>query len=194
MLVTCPNCETTYNVNPKAMKRKKLKCSVCSHIWKTNSTTSSSKKKKGRSYRYFFSIILIVAICGFGAFITVDRNRISANFPETIVLYQFIGLPLWTSPDAVTVSDLIASRNNNIINISGTVSNHSAFTIHTPPLKITVIDNDDSVLAETTISVETAQLRKAESVTFSGRLELAQPLDNDAITETIITPLLAPIP
>lgn len=195
MLLTCPHCETIFRVDTSDIKAggRKVRCSVCSHVWQAKRGGADVITEEADLIEQFKSwqatALIIVVVIGLTAFGTFNRNLISANIPQTLPLYNILGLSITPDPSKVEVVRLSATRKRDAIRISGEVNNLSRWAVHTPPLMVTVSDSFGLILAEKQITLDALILEGGMSISFATQLLLEEPIADDVVTEIVVVPL-----
>lgn len=195
MLLTCPHCETIFRVDTTDIKSggRKVRCSVCGHVWQAKRggvdviTEEADLIQQFRSWQA--TVVTILLIIALTAFMTVNRNLISANLPQTKPIYTMLGLTITPSPEKVEVARLSATRQRDMIRVTGEVTNLSSWAVHSPPLLVTVSDSFGLVLAQKTLTLDREIIAGEMSLPFTTQVLLKDPLDDDVVTEIVVVPV-----
>ncbi|MCE2516653.1 MAG: zinc-ribbon domain-containing protein [Alphaproteobacteria bacterium] len=196
MLLTCPHCETIFRVDTTDIKTggRKVRCSVCGHVWQAKRggadviTEEADLLQQFRSWQgVVVAILLVIALT---AFMTVNRNLISANLPQTKGIYTALGLTITPDPEKVEVGRLSATRKRDTIRVTGEVTNLSSWAVHSPPLMVTVSDSFGLVLAQKSLTLDLEIIPGGMSLSFSTQVLLDETLNDDVVTEIVVVPVV----
>lgn len=195
MLLTCPHCETIFRVDTTDIKTggRKVRCSVCGHVWQAKRggveviTEEADLIQQFKSWRGTMLVIFLLILLT--AFMTINRNVISANLPQTIPFYQAVGFSLSPSPEKIEVGRLSANRKRDTVRITGEVTNLSRWAVHAPLLQVTVLDNFGLVLAEKNIALDREIINGEMSLSFTTQVMIDPAPADDVITEIVVVPI-----
>jgi hypothetical protein len=75
------------------------------------------------------------------------RGPVTAQVPELIAPFEFLGLDVGPDISSLSVQNLKADYQGNLLRIRGYVTNTASFRAHAAPLQVTVIGEDKTMLA-----------------------------------------------
>lgn len=162
MIVTCPSCSAHYRMKSDTINPQKgriVRCSACGNHWrifpqasdteKSNSKKSSPNNSKNSGLSWVVLILCFnMIIGGFGYLLRQDIVKL---FPQTERFYQIMGIDV-----TLTGISLIMPYLEKVNHSDGHVSlliqgsflnSHNQKTLKIPPLKITLLNNTNIVIA-----------------------------------------------
>lgn len=159
MIITCPACAKRYLVEDTAINEtgRQVQCISCQNDWFFKPITEtpkhnqvhldmigvkSSAARTGASFSFIWILMvstLMVILAG-GYF---SRHMIALHFPQSIKLFQIIGVPLEFKTTNLTLGNVkpyfMSNNERNVLIVSGEIFNNSEQVQQVPALKITAL-------------------------------------------------------
>ncbi len=168
MIITCPNCQTRFRIDPEALapRGKMVRCSQCGHRWfaeppagepeppplpdnspierppETGAATPTGARGRPATLA-IVGWLLVVLVVLLLAGVLLGRNEIVAAWPQTATLYRQLGLPVTMSLE-LELRDLgserIEERGITILRVTGEIVNPTREERILPPLRVALLD------------------------------------------------------
>jgi predicted Zn finger-like uncharacterized protein len=161
MILTCPSCNTRYNVDTNKIGSigRTVRCASCKHTWRLNKSpiedavlvpeqkNRPSKPKKAPVFKksshtqkiFFTSIILLLLATSFFSF----RHSLVTALPQLAPIYQALNIatlgPHDLSFEGVHITPTGEPSEKPLFMISGSVLNRSDRLIHAPKLRAHIL-------------------------------------------------------
>ncbi len=169
MIITCPNCQTRFKIDPEALapRGKMVRCSQCGHRWFAEppaeeleppplpesspleaaageepvATAPAGRLGTGTILGW----LLVVLVVLLAAALVLGRNEIVAAWPQAATLYRQLGLPV-TMALGLELRDLQSERLEEngvpILRITGEIANPTGQERILPPLRVALLDGE----------------------------------------------------
>ncbi len=181
MLISCPNCSSTFAVPAKALGEngKKVKCSKCGHMWHQNPPPAEKssldnllnvnksedknlpvKTNKTNNLGYIAACLILVFICVILQFMAMPK--LNENISQMLGLEDFTAIKMVNFTSESQIND-----NKWDIKISGVITNTSSREVKTPTLDVKILSKGGRVIAEDKIKIEKEKLEPYEIYNFS---------------------------
>ena len=181
MLISCPNCKTTFAIPAKAVGAtgKKVKCSKCAHVWlqpplqidkaqldsllkvEYKPTTNLPTKYKPKiKYAYVATLIVLVVLC-----VAVQMFKSPENY--SIITQQF-GLDDYEGlrfHNFKVDSEIVDNRVD--FYLKGTIVNTSDRRIKLPAMNVRVLSTGGRQMAKSQLKLEKDYIEPFESINIS---------------------------
>ena len=195
MTITCPNCDTKFNVSPDAIgpQGRKVKCVKCKQVWfqeplniiqepanfninpevERMAEESSHLPAVSESYNkkiakiMFFIVFLIVT----STMLITNGNAIVQKLPFTSAFYDLLGI--YDTRDLVLKDiniEYIEFDQLKDLLIKGKIYNKSNVEKHVPTLRVTLYDGDKKELKKIFLNSSELSLKANEEVDFENRV------------------------
>ena len=199
MIITCPECETSYKIADTAVgsEGRTVRCTSCGHRWHVEPPAeepepapivdtprrrvtpnkvrrASSKATVGAWLALLFLVLMVSSF-------VVARNEMVATFPSTAGLYQTLGLPIKVEL-GLELRNLETERvdreGSSILVVRGEVLNISGADRDVPEIKITLLDEAGNELVKDTFPTPQDNIPDGGSTSFLA--EVADPPEEAA--------------
>ncbi len=195
MIITCPNCQTRFKIDPKALapRGKMVRCSQCGHRWfaeppaeeleppplpdatsaapGAEGATAGAARRPGLVALAGWSLLVLVVLLLAGALL--GRNEIVAAWPQTAGLYRQLGLPVAVSL-GLELRGLDSERfeENGVpmIRITGEIANTTRRERILPPLRVALLDAEGRELDFGLFDPPKRRLAPGAATRFEARL------------------------
>jgi predicted Zn finger-like uncharacterized protein len=152
MLLTCEKCETIFRIEETMLtdEQQRVRCSVCTHVWeppRNKPTVSDNELITETVSRLRVPTILLLTIMLVSTGLYMFRGLVTAQVPELIAPFEFLGVDVGPDISSLSVQNLKADYQGNLLRIRGSVINTASFRAHAAPLQVTVIGEDKTMLA-----------------------------------------------
>ena len=152
MLLTCEKCETIFRIEETMLtdEQQRVRCSVCAHVWeppRNKPIVSDNELITETASRLRVPTILLLTIMLVSTGLYMFRGLVTAQVPELIAPFEFLGVDVGPDISSLLVQNLKADYQGNLLRIRGSVINTASFRAHAAPLQVTVIGEDKTMLA-----------------------------------------------
>ena len=152
MLLTCEKCETIFRIEETMLtdEQQRVRCSVCAHVWeppRNKPIVSDNELITETASRLRVPTILLLTIMLVSTGLYMFRSLVTAQVPELIAPFEFLGVDVGPDISSLSVQNLKADYQGNLLRIRGSVINTASFRAHAAPLQVTVIGKDKTMLA-----------------------------------------------
>ena len=152
MLLTCEKCETIFRIEETMLtdEQQRVRCSVCAHVWeppRNKPIVSDNELITETASRLRVPTILLLTIMLVSTGLYMFRGFVTAQVPELIAPFEFLGVDVGPDISSLSVQNLKADYQGNLLRIRGSVINTASFRAHAAPLQVTVIGEDKTMLA-----------------------------------------------
>lgn len=152
MLLTCEKCETIFRIEETMLtdEQQRVRCSVCAHVWeppRNKPIVSDNELITETASRLRVPTILLLTIMLVSTGLYMFRGLVTAQVPELIAPFEFLGVDVGPDISSLSVQNLKADYQGNLLRIRGSVINTASFRAHAAPLQVTVIGKDKTMLA-----------------------------------------------
>ena len=152
MLLTCEKCETIFRIEETMLtdEQQRVRCSVCAHVWeppRNKPIVSDNELITETASRLRVPTILLLTIMLVSTGLYMFRGLVTAQVPELIAPFEFLGVDVGPDISSLSVQNLKADYQGNLLRIRGSVINTASFRAHAAPLQVTVIGEDKTMLA-----------------------------------------------
>jgi predicted Zn finger-like uncharacterized protein len=152
MLLTCEKCETIFRIEETMLtdEQQRVRCSVCAHVWeppRNKPIVSDNELITETASRLRVPTILLLTIMLVSTGLYMFRGLVTAHVPELIAPFEFLGVDVGPDISSLSVQNLKADYQGNLLRIRGSVINTASFRAHAAPLQVTVIGKDKTMLA-----------------------------------------------
>jgi predicted Zn finger-like uncharacterized protein len=152
MLLTCEKCETIFRIEETMLtdEQQRVRCSVCAHVWeppRNKPIVSDNELITETASRLRVPTILLLTIMLVSTGLYMFRGLVTAQVPELIAPFEFLGVDVSPDISSLSVQNLKADYQGNLLRIRGSVINTASFRAHAAPLQVTVIGEDKTMLA-----------------------------------------------
>ena len=152
MLLTCEKCETIFRIEETMLtdEQQRVRCSVCAHVWeplRNKPIVSDNELITETASRLRVPTILLLTIMLVSTGLYMFRGHVTAQVPELIAPFEFLGVDVGPDISSLSVQNLKADYQGNLLRIRGSVINTASFRAHAAPLQVTVIGEDKTMLA-----------------------------------------------
>lgn len=158
MIITCPACAKRYLVEDTSIGEagRQVQCIACQHEWffkplkdvpKHNQVhldmigikSSVARTSMNLSFTWILMLSSLI-VCFVGIYFA--RHTIALHFPQSIKIFQVIGLPVGSKPINLALENLKpyleSNQESNMLHVKGELINNSDQIQPIPTLKITV--------------------------------------------------------
>ena len=151
MLLTCEKCETIFRIEETMLtdEQQRVRCSVCAHVWeppRNKPIVSDNELITETASRLRVPTILLLTIMLVSTGLYMFRGLVTAQVPELIAPFEFLGVDVGPDISSLSVQNLKADYQGNLLRIRGSVINTASFRAHAAPLQVTVIGEDKTIL------------------------------------------------
>ena len=152
MLLTCEKCETIFRIEETMLtdEQQRVRCSVCAHVWeppRNKPIISDNELITETASRLRVPTILLLTIMLVSTGLYMFRGLVTAQVPKLIAPFEFLGVDVGPDISSLSVQNLKADYQGNLLRIRGSVINTASFRAHAAPLQVTVIGEDKTMLA-----------------------------------------------
>ena len=152
MLLTCEKCETIFRIEETMFTaaQQRVRCSVCAHVWeppRNKPIVSDNELITETASRLRVPTILLLTIMLVSTGLYMFRGLVTAQVPELIGPFEFLGVDVGPDISSLSVQNLKADYQGNLLRIRGSVINTASFRAHAAPLQVTVLGKDKTMLA-----------------------------------------------
>ena len=152
MLLTCEKCETIFRIEETMLtdEQQRVRCSVCAHVWeppRNKPIVSDNELITETASRLRVPTILLLTILLVSTGLYMFRGLVTAHVPELIAPFEFLGVDVGPDISSLSVQNLKADYQGNLLRIRGSVINTASFRAHAAPLQVTIIGEDKTMLA-----------------------------------------------
>lgn len=192
MHIQCPSCQTVFAVENdeiSADKGRKVRCSICDHVWTATHDNALVSKPRSRSrqnhakIKWPLTIVLILALLIGGA--VIWRNIVSAMFPSTIGIYGVFDLAVFPDISIIELRDIRGERQGDTVWIRGEIVNTGMWPTHAPPVFISVQNMAGAILAVKEVEPDAPIISAGNSLPLNVQLTLDEELRSDVETEIV---------
>ncbi|MCH1516732.1 MAG: zinc-ribbon domain-containing protein [Alphaproteobacteria bacterium] len=152
MLLTCEKCETIFRIEETMLtdEQQRVRCSVCAHVWeppRNKPIVSDNELITETASRLRVPTILLLTIMLVSTGLYMFRGLVTAQVPELIAPFEFLGVDVGPDISSLSVQNLKADYQGNLLRIRGSVINTASFRAHAAPLQVTIFGEDKTMLA-----------------------------------------------
>lgn len=197
MILTCPQCDTRYHVDPDSLgpSGRRVRCSSCHHRWLAQpppdtpkvlelaadaangprarpgaAVAAKTRNRGSASLVAWLGGVLVVLIL---ASAIIGRNEIVSGFPASATIYQKLGLPV-TVELGLQFEDVGSERVEeggvSVLVVEGAIINLSGQERPVPPIQVTLLDAERRPLQHELFEAEVATLDDGGRASFTARL------------------------
>lgn len=180
MLISCPNCKSTFAIPAKAIGAtgRKLKCTKCAHIWfqdplnidaemqklfavATASSTSAntSKTQKTQKIKYSYIAAILIFLIFSGIFVLFSHPEKYDDFSKIVGLSDFNGIRFH---DFHVESEIVDNKLN--FHLKGSIVNMTDKTVSLPVINIRVFSKGGRVMADDQLTIPKNSLEPYEKL------------------------------
>ena len=191
MIVSCPACSTRYLLEPSALgpDGRSVRCAKCQHSWHQqppddmphevdltvplagsvplpNRPRPGGGGSRGAGLPLLILVLLGLGLAG-GYFF---RERIMAEWPKTVQIYELIGLPSKAVGVGLEINNTKYSKQEvsgqRVLEIQCEIFNKTDKDIVIPPLKLELQNDAGLPLLDWTANVDPATIHAGETINF----------------------------
>ena len=190
MLLTCEKCETIFRIEETMLtdEQQRVRCSVCAHVWeppRNKPIVSDNELITETASRLRMPTILLLTIMLVSTGLYMFRGLVTAQVPELIAPFEFLGVDVGPDISSLSVQNLKADYQGNLLRIRGSVINTASFRAHAAPLQVTVIGEDKTMLATQRILPDDRFIDAGGMTEFFLQVEV----ENAAATDVRVVPV-----
>jgi predicted Zn finger-like uncharacterized protein len=190
MLLTCEKCETIFRIEETMLtdEQQRVRCSVCAHVWeppRNKPIVSDNELITETASRLRVPTILLLTIMLVSTGLYMFRGLVTAQVPELIAPFEFLGVDVGPDISSLSVQNLKADYQGNLLRIRGSVINTASFRAHAAPLQVTVIGGDKTILATQRILPDDRFIDAAGTTEFFLQVEV----ENAAAADVRVVPV-----
>jgi predicted Zn finger-like uncharacterized protein len=191
MIITCPECQTTYLVTPESLgeKGRNVRCAKCKHVWfcaapeiQEDLLTKQELKEQVLSYnkadlpavvkqvstpKYlkilppFFTVLTLIT------FIILHNQSVMGIFPTATNYYSSIGI---FNANGLVLRDPYIQKDGNTTRFKATLHNYSDHTIELPFIEIAIANGQRSNMMSYSTRLEGKALEPGEEFIISNHV------------------------
>jgi predicted Zn finger-like uncharacterized protein len=186
MILTCPQCDTSYNVDIDVLppEGRKVRCKTCGHTWiQTPEFFPADKKPAGQlsslsKVIYFFSAFFTITVIAAGVMYTLRPN-----FFDGLLPLDHIRSMGQTEMLAITEArySFQEREEGKALIVQGRIQNMTDMLVLLKPVTVKLWNADGQVLYEWELEMQSETLAVGTSEEFIGRL-MYPPDDTTQVT------------
>ena len=190
MLLTCEKCQTIFRIEETMLteEQQRVRCSVCAHIWVPprdklalpDNALITETASRLRMPAFLLMLIILVSTA-----LYMFRGPVTAQVPELIAPFELVGLGVGPDISSLSVRDLKADYHGNLLRVRGSVINNGSFRAHAAPLLVTIVDENEAVLATERILPDDRFINSGGKTEFFLQIEV----DNASTADVRVVPL-----
>ncbi|MEL8054822.1 MAG: MJ0042-type zinc finger domain-containing protein [Pseudomonadota bacterium] len=192
MILTCPECETSYFAEPDSIgdSGRTVKCNSCGHSWFVSAAAvaaptatqahkayreSQRRKKTAQARTTAVSMWVIAGAVGIAMLsgLVMFRQQVVQAWPQSASTYAALGMPVNRFEIDFVASDAerFFDGTTPILEVRGLVANTTDGLLNTPLVRVNVLGDDGAILETALAPIEPAVLGAGAEGRFTARIE-----------------------
>jgi predicted Zn finger-like uncharacterized protein len=171
MIITCPNCETRFNVNPAALvpDGRAVKCMRCGHTW-TERPPPIEEGRRSAAGQLIAALVVIPIVAALIGASLLARDSVVALWPPAGALYERIGFATAKPGDGLEIRNIKSTQkvenDKPAIAITGEIANRTQQPIGIPGLRGALLDVREREVFVWTFTAGSATLEPGKTIEF----------------------------